>query len=129
MNTNLHELQADIQRLANQQQQIQTLVSGSENPRLQLPQVAALPTSLPGEQQQFYLHEQSHRRTWGQPQMHHPHIEDYSQQHVPQIPADRRVPWGDTLVTRYIILSLEFKNMFRRWPIYGGGWCHQDCTA
>ncbi|KAK7870474.1 hypothetical protein R5R35_000749 [Gryllus longicercus] len=78
MNSSLHEIQADIQRLASQQHQIQGLHSqpipqapvGYTQPSPPPPPPPVQQTFQPQPQPQFYLHEQqAHRRTWAQPEV------------------------------------------------------------
>ncbi|XP_067007915.2 patronin [Anabrus simplex] len=103
MNSSLHEIQADIQRLATQQHQIQDMNHFQHQPVSQhqvLHSVQHQPQPQPPsqhqmtfqQQPQFYLHEQQlHRRTWGQP----------PQQQYPSHDMGPTYQWGDTQPSRH----------------------------
>lgn len=110
MNDSLHDLQSDIQRIAQQQSQIQQMmqspsaISSQQSSRLQphqspnqqqQPQV--VPSHNPMDPQPFYISQPDpppQRRTWGQPQpIHFAHQHGPGGMDWPQQPA-RRAQWG-----------------------------------
>ena len=97
MNDSLHDLQSDIQRLAQQQSQIQQIMHHSAMPpNSQAPNPRAGPPN-PMDPQPFYISQPDppqQRRTWGQPQpISFAHQQPGGGVDWPQQPP-RRAQWG-----------------------------------